>query len=84
MRTTVDLPDELMRAAKAEAALRGESLKDLFARAVALELRSDAMQPGRKKVSLPLIRGSGPRVTVTNADIETALAAEDAERYGSR
>ncbi|MFI4987335.1 MAG: hypothetical protein ACHQF3_07825 [Alphaproteobacteria bacterium] len=29
MRTTVDLPDELFRQAKAEAALRGRKLKDL-------------------------------------------------------
>jgi hypothetical protein len=29
MRTTVDLPDELLRRAKAEAALRGRKLKDL-------------------------------------------------------
>ena len=29
MRTTVDLPDELLRRAKAEAALRGRKLKDI-------------------------------------------------------
>ncbi len=73
-----------MRAAKAEAAQRGESLKDLFARAVAHELRIEAVRPGRRRVNLPLIRGTGQRVTLTNADIETVLAAEDAERYGSR
>lgn len=84
MRTTVDLPEELMRAAKAEAAQRGERLRDLFARAVANELRVDAAQPSRKKVTLPLIRGSSPRRTLTSADIEAVLAAEDAERYGLR
>jgi hypothetical protein len=30
MRTTVDLPDELLRRAKSEAALRGRKLKDLI------------------------------------------------------
>jgi hypothetical protein len=30
MRTTVDLPDELFRRAKSEAALRGKKLKDLI------------------------------------------------------
>ena len=30
MRTTVDLPDDLFRRAKAEAALRGRKLKDLI------------------------------------------------------
>jgi hypothetical protein len=29
MRTTVDIPDELFRRAKSEAALRGRKLKDL-------------------------------------------------------
>jgi hypothetical protein len=29
MRTTIDLPDELLRRAKSEAALRGRKLKDL-------------------------------------------------------
>ena len=84
MRTTVDLPDQLMRAAKAEAAQRGESLKDLFARAVAHELRIEAARTSGKRVNLPLIRGTGPEVTLTNADIEAVLAAEDAKRYGSR
>ena len=30
MRTTVDIPDELLRRAKSEAALRGRKLKDLI------------------------------------------------------
>ena len=38
MRTTVDMPPTLMRAAKARAAEHGESLKDLVNRAVAHEL----------------------------------------------
>ncbi|MDP2390838.1 MAG: hypothetical protein Q8N52_10975, partial [Acidobacteriota bacterium] len=38
MRTTVELPPELMRAAKARAAEEGESLKDWFTSAVARAL----------------------------------------------
>jgi hypothetical protein len=38
MRTTVDLPDELFRRAKAEAALRGRKLKDLVAEGLRLVL----------------------------------------------
>ena len=34
MKTTIDLDDELFRRSKAEAALRGESLKDLFTAAL--------------------------------------------------
>jgi Arc/MetJ family transcription regulator len=85
MRTTVDLPDDLLRAAKSRAAERGESLKDFFARAVAQELGLRAGRRGAGRVSLPLVgHASRPTVSVTNVDIEEALAAEDAGRYDSR
>ena len=38
MRTTVDIPDELLRRAKSEAALRGRKLKDLVAEGLHLVL----------------------------------------------
>lgn len=37
MRTTVDLPADLMQAAKIKAARHGETLKDLFTRAISHE-----------------------------------------------
>ena len=83
MRTTIDMPDALMRAAKARAADRGESLKDLVNRALAHELGLPSV-PKRKtgRVTLPLIaRDAAPMVLVTNDDIATALEAEDIERY---
>ena len=83
MRTTIDMPDALMRAAKARAADRGESLKDLVNRALAHELGLPSvpkLKTGR--VTLPLIaRGAAPAVLVTNDDIATALEAEDIDRY---
>jgi len=86
MRTTIDLPPELMRAAKVKAAERGENLKDLFTRAVAREV--DTRSRSRKatgRVRLPLVaRDATPAVTVTSADIEAALEAEDAEKYGGQ
>ena len=85
MRTTIDMPDTLMRAAKARAAERGESLKDLVNRALAHELglpSKAARKTGR--VILPLIaRDAAPAVLVTNDDIAAALEAEDIERYSS-
>jgi hypothetical protein len=85
MRTTVDVPDALMRAAKARAADSGESLKDLVNRALAHELGLPSV-PKRKtgRVALPLLaRDAAPAVLVTNDDIATALEAEDIERYSS-
>jgi hypothetical protein len=83
MRTTIDLPPELMQAAKVRAAQRGESLKDLFARAVAHEVGIQSRTRTAGRLVLPLIgRDEGPRVELTNADIDAAFEAEDIERYG--
>ena len=86
MRTTIDLPPTLMRAAKARAAEHGESLKDLVNRAVAHELGVPATPKGKSgRVILPLIaRDATPSVLVTNEDIADALNDEDAERHVGR
>ena len=83
MRTTIDMPASLMRAAKARAAERGESLKELVNRAIAHELGLPAApQEKMGRVTLPLIgHGTAPTALVTNDDIEAALEAEDIERY---
>jgi hypothetical protein len=86
MRTTIDLPTALMRAAKARAAEEGESLKDLVSRAVAREVGLPTTQKGKTgRVTLPLIaRDATPAVLVTNDDIEDAFDAEDAERFSGQ
>ena len=86
MRTSIDMPPTLMRAAKARAAEQGESLKDLVNRAVAHEIGLPATPKGKAgRVALPLIaRNVEPTVLVTNEDIEDAFDAEDVERYGAQ
>jgi hypothetical protein len=83
MRTTIDLPPTLMRAAKARAAEEGESLKDLVNRAVAREVGLPATPKGKAgRVALPLIaRDARPTVLVNNDDISGAFDAEEVERY---
>jgi hypothetical protein len=53
MRTTVDLPDELFRRAKAEAALRGRKFKDLIEEGLRLMIEKppsgDAEKPAAAK-----------------------------------
>jgi hypothetical protein len=85
MRTTIDLPSTLMRAAKARAAEEGESLKDLVGRAVAREVGLPATPKGKAgRVTLPLIaRGASPAVLVNNDDIAVAFDAEEVERFGA-
>jgi hypothetical protein len=85
MRTTIEMPPTLMRAAKARAAEEGESLKDLVNRAVAREVGLPAA-PREKagRVTLPLIgRDNTSAVLITNDDIADALNAEDVERFAS-
>ena len=72
MRTTVELPEDLMRAAKAHAASRGESRKTFMTRAVAHELGTGSGRPSiaSARVTFPLIHGTpGVDVHLTNEDI---------------
>jgi hypothetical protein len=80
MRTTVMFAPDLLRAAKARSAERGESLKALLTRAVEAELgREAAADPGaRQRVGLPLFGGAGAAARLSNADLERALADADA------
>jgi hypothetical protein len=86
MRTSIDMPPTLMRAAKARAAEQGESLKDLVNRAVAHEVGLPATPKGKAgRVTLPLIaRDATPAILVTNEDIEDAFDAEDVERFAAQ
>lgn len=85
MRTTVDLPAALFRQAKARAAARGESLKNLLTRAVAVEVGQDRGIGTRRRVELPLFGDpSRPKVHLTGSDLARALAHEDAVLVRSR
>ena len=79
MRTTVDIPDHLLRRAKAAAALEGKSLKTFLTEAVIHELeRSAEKKIARKKVSLPLVPSNRPGTLQLNSDeIAHILDQED-------
>jgi hypothetical protein len=79
MRTTVELPPEIMRQAKARAAALGESLKTLLTRAVAAELgKSPNTSSPRTRVRLPLFGDPKKKqVHVSNEDIARAMAEDD-------
>jgi len=83
MRTTIDLPPELMQAAKMTAVERGMSLKDLFTKALAHEIGAGVQGRKRGRISFPLVGtpDAEPKVDVTNADIEAAFEAADIEKY---
>lgn len=62
MKTTIDLPDDLMRRVKVKAAQEDRKLKDLVAELLEMGLERPSGQvtlPGHR-VELPLIRGGHP------------------------
>lgn len=78
MRTTLDLPDNLFRQAKAKAAVEGTTLKELLTRYVELGLRQPvgSPAPAAQRSELPVIkrrgRGIVPALTPElQAQIET-------------
>lgn len=79
MRTTVELPPELMKQAKARAAARGESLKMLLTRAVASELgKARHPRENGSRIELPLFGAAkGKPVNISGEDIAGALAQDD-------
>jgi hypothetical protein len=74
MRTTVDLPDELFRRAKAEAAMRGKKFKDLVEEALRLVI--DKTSPGDKTEAAAA--ESKPK-RITAHDLAKDLIFKDAE-----
>ena len=66
MRTTIELPDDLLNKAKREAATAGLSLREFFIQAIEQKL-----EPVRKKVRRPPPKvgsASSPKITVLTPD----------------
>jgi hypothetical protein len=81
MRTTLDLPDDLLKEAKAASAMRGISLKAYFTEALLRQSGSIRRKGGGAKAShvcLPLIgHGGGRRVRPSGGDLEDALVTSE-------
>lgn len=79
MRTTLDLPDELMRHLKARAALEGRSLRDLVLELVERGLKTPATPVAPAPAGLPTVRLGRPlalpATALNHADL-SALADE--------
>lgn len=84
MRTTLDLPDALLKRAKIEAVERGTSLRDLVAAALERELdRPSETRPRRKRARFPIFDSRAPgSLRLTNAGIAKLEGDEDLRRHG--
>ncbi len=80
MRTTIELPPDVLRAAKARAAEQGESLKQWFTRAVSAALGTAPRRAAQAGVPWPVFgKPGGKKVRLTNADIAAFEAVDDVE-----
>ena len=59
MKTTIDLPDEALRAAQVAASGRGVTLRQLFIEALEEKLRHCATRPGGSEDEPPWMAGFG-------------------------
>lgn len=77
MRTTVELPDDLFRQAKARAALQGRALKDLVADGLKLLLQTPKFAPSppsSRRTEFPIVKPNDPARSLTP---EMVSAAEE-------
>lgn len=83
MRTTLDLPDELLKRAKIAAVERRTSLRVLVGHALERELRVPSKgSPRRRRVKFPIFAATATgALKLTNADIARTEAEEDRRRY---
>ena len=87
MRTTIELPDELFRQAKAKAALDGLKLKDLIARYVEDGLRGTSSRPiprRRERSELPVARKATGRALPALDGVEIQRILDEEEALGGR
>jgi plasmid stability protein len=84
MKTTLDLPDELMREIKVRAAREDRRLKDLVAELLRRGLAVDEQRATvRHRVKLPLIRGghpAKPEEEMTPERVSQILMTEEVDR----
>jgi hypothetical protein len=87
MRTTIDLPDELYRTLKAQAALRGTTLRDLLRDLIERGLHQPehpASGSGPWGAPPVIVGGTGRSIgPVTAARLREFEEAEDVERVGA-
>ncbi len=81
MRTTIELPDDLLRLAKVAAAERGSTFRELVMQGLRKVLSEASEKPSASQ--LPKLPVKGRKAyDLSNEEIESLLMAEDAKRYG--
>ncbi|GJL65429.1 MAG: hypothetical protein NPIRA05_04000 [Nitrospirales bacterium] len=84
MRTTLDLPDDLLKRAKIVAVQRGTTLKELIGAALEQELLTHSEHaPKARRTKFPIFPSSAPgALKLTNSILARHEAEEDSQRHG--
>ena len=80
MKTTLDLPEELVREMKIRAATQGRKLRDVAAEVIQIGLRnepSNAPDPTEKRVKLPMLRGGKAARQFSAEEIDEILLNQE-------
>lgn len=82
MRTTLDLPDDLMKRAKIAAVERGMTLRDLVAEGLRQALAGKKAAPTRARLKLPAVKvpDDAPILKMSTEEIKQIMEDEDIER----
>jgi hypothetical protein len=84
MKTTIEIPDELFRQAKAKAALDGIKLKDLVAEGLRLVMAQPARKKRLRRTKFPIIESKRTDPLLTLEQVKQAMADmedEEARHY---
>lgn len=87
MRTTLDLPDPLMREVKARAALEGLKFKEYFANLVQAALqRPVGSAAATQRSAVPVFNRAHaqPMPAMSNAQLSAIMDAQDAARHAAQ
>jgi len=79
MKTTVEIPDDLFRQAKARAALEGSSLRELMTEGLRRVLQTPRSPTRLRRAPFPLIRAEAGASLLTDDETAAALAELDEE-----
>ena len=78
VRTTIDIPEPLLRRAKAAASLVGKSLPSFVTEAIEQRLSHTTLGASGRRVSLPLVPSHAPgSIPITGQSLAQATAAEE-------
>lgn len=86
MRTTIDIPDHLLRHAKAAASLDGKTLKTFVTEALEAKVATAGrMAPPGRRANLPLVPSKAPGSVKLDGDtVARLLETEDLNAPGGR